>query len=52
MLKESGLKVHSYTSPHLVKFNERIRIKDKIISNKFLLEVLSETDKINNNQEI
>lgn len=52
MLKESGLIVHSYTSPHLVKFNERIRIKDKIISNNFLLEVLSETDKINNNQEI
>ena len=51
MLRESGLIVHSYTSPHLVKFNERIRIKDKIISNKFLLEVLSETDKINNNQE-
>ena len=52
MLKESGLTVHSYTSPHLVNFNERIRIKDKLISNKFLFEILSMTDKVNNNQEI
>ena len=52
MLQESGLTVHSYTSPHLVNFNERIRIKDKLISNKFLFEVLSMTDKVNNNQEI
>ncbi len=52
MLKESGLTVHSYTSPHLVNFNERIRIKDKLISNKFLFEILNMTDKVNNNQEI
>ena len=52
MLKESGLTVHSYTSPHLVKFNERIRIKDQLIANKFLFEILNMTDKINKNQEI
>ena len=52
MLKASGLNVHSYTSPHLVNFNERIRIKDRLISNKFLFKVLSITDKVNNNQEI
>ena len=52
MLKKSGLTVHSYTSPHLVNFNERIRIKDKLISNKFLFEILNMTDKVNNNQEI
>ena len=44
MLKESGLTVHSYTSPHLVNFNERIRIKDKLISNKFLFEILNMTE--------
>ena len=52
MLKASGLNVHSYTSPHLVNFNERIRIKDRLISNKFLFEILSITDEVNNNQEI
>ena len=52
MLEESGLTVHSYTSPHLVNFNERIRIKDQLISNKFLFEILNITDKVNKNQEI
>ncbi len=37
---ESGLKVHSYTSPHLVNFNERITICNEEISDEFLEENL------------
>jgi dihydrofolate synthase/folylpolyglutamate synthase len=32
ILKEAGYKVGLYTSPHLKRFNERIRINDKFIS--------------------
>ena len=32
ILQEQGLKVGLYTSPHLVRFNERIRINGKTIS--------------------
>lgn len=39
---ESGLKVHSYTSPHLVNFNERIILAGQEISDDFLNEVLLE----------
>ena len=31
----ANLKVHTYTSPHLIKFNERIRINSRLIDNKF-----------------
>ena len=34
ILHESGYRVGLYTSPHLVRFNERIRINDHQISNK------------------
>lgn len=36
ILKESGLKVAMYTSPHLFKYNERIKINGKDISDKDL----------------
>jgi dihydrofolate synthase/folylpolyglutamate synthase len=39
---ENGLKVHTYTSPHLVKFNERIVLAGKEISDQFLQECLDE----------
>ncbi|MBI1934855.1 bifunctional folylpolyglutamate synthase/dihydrofolate synthase [Candidatus Woesearchaeota archaeon] len=34
VLKETGYKVGLYTSPHLKKFNERIRINDSLITDK------------------
>ena len=43
----AGLKVHAYTSPHLVKFNERIRINGKIIGDQELLELMSEVESKN-----
>ena len=38
MLREAGYNVGIYTSPHLKKFNERIRIDDKLISDKEIVE--------------
>ena len=52
ILEYSGLKVHAYTSPHLVSFNERIRINGQLITDDFLSELLLEVEKINNKKEI
>ena len=45
--EEEELKVHSYTSPHLCNFNERIRISGKLISNQQLKDTLLEVEKVN-----
>ena len=41
-LQESGYSVHCYTSPHLVRFNERIHVSGKEISDGLLYELLEE----------
>ncbi|MBI2654742.1 bifunctional folylpolyglutamate synthase/dihydrofolate synthase [Candidatus Woesearchaeota archaeon] len=38
MLKEAGYKVGLYTSPHLKRFNERIRINNEEITDKEIVE--------------
>lgn len=48
----AGLKVHAYTSPHLVSFHERIVLADVAISSPFLLEILQECLRINGNDPI
>ncbi|OFW80352.1 MAG: hypothetical protein A2887_04530 [Alphaproteobacteria bacterium RIFCSPLOWO2_01_FULL_40_26] len=45
IFEESGLKIHTYTSPHLVNFNERILLAGKEISDDFLNEILTECKK-------
>lgn len=52
MLEKNGYKTHVYTSPHLINFNERIRLNSKIISNKFLSELLKECEFHNQNKAI
>ena len=47
-----GLRVHAYTSPHLVRFHERIRLADSLISEAALTEVLDECYKANNGEPI
>ncbi|HEX8668494.1 MAG TPA: folylpolyglutamate synthase/dihydrofolate synthase family protein [Allosphingosinicella sp.] len=42
-LEAAGLAVHVYTSPHLVRFNERIRIAGALIEDALLAELLRET---------
>jgi dihydrofolate synthase/folylpolyglutamate synthase len=41
-LEESGRSVHLFTSPHLVRFNERIRIAGRLIEDDPLATLLSE----------
>lgn len=47
MLEASGLKVHVYTSPHLVSFHERIRLAGELISEDDLCGALLECERLN-----
>ena len=42
MLEAEGYKVHVTTSPHLVRYNERIRVAGDLISDERLAELLAE----------
>jgi len=42
ILEASGRRVHSYTSPHLVRFNERIRLAGQLIDDALLAVLLEE----------
>ena len=48
----AGLKVHVYTSPHLVRFVERIRLAGELISEAHLAEALARVEAANAGQEI
>jgi dihydrofolate synthase / folylpolyglutamate synthase len=41
-IEAAGLSCHVYTSPHLVRFNERIRVAGKLIEDERLAALLSE----------
>ncbi len=45
-LKEHGLKTGLFTSPHILNFNERIRINGKCISNKYIKSFLDDNIKL------
>ncbi|MGV3650429.1 MAG: bifunctional folylpolyglutamate synthase/dihydrofolate synthase [Devosia sp.] len=47
MLEAAGLSVHVYTSPHLVRFNERIRLAGKLVSTRRLNATLEAVEAIN-----
>ncbi len=48
ILRQNGYKVGLYTSPHLLKFNERIRVNGRPISNKHIFQFLDNSfDEIN-----
>ena len=47
-----GKKVHVYTSPHLVNFNERIVIASEKISDEYLVNILNRITIINDNQPL
>ncbi len=40
-LEAAGHKVHAFTSPHLVRYNERIRLAGKLIEDELLAELMS-----------
>ena len=47
VLEAEGYGVHVHTSPHLVRFNERIRLSGKLINEADLAELLEGCEKIN-----
>lgn len=51
-LEAMGSTVHAYTSPHLARFHERIRLAGELISEAYLTEILDECDRANQGREI
>ncbi|MGB1146675.1 MAG: bifunctional folylpolyglutamate synthase/dihydrofolate synthase [Alphaproteobacteria bacterium] len=47
MLEAAGKSVHVYTSPHLVRFAERIQLNGEIIADEALLDVLTRVQEAN-----
>ena len=43
ILKDAGYKIHVYTSPHLIRYNERIVLANNEISDDLLYQVIEET---------
>ena len=44
ILKNMNLKVGTYTSPHLIKFNERIRVNDIEISDEYICSFIEQNE--------
>ena len=51
-LEAAGKTVHAYTSPHLARFHERIRVAGQLISEPDLAAVLDECHAANGGEEI
>ncbi|QIB33919.1 bifunctional folylpolyglutamate synthase/dihydrofolate synthase [Ancylobacter pratisalsi] len=47
VLEASGQRVHVYTSPHLVRFNERIRLAGRLVDDDALSEALARAEEAN-----
>lgn len=50
--ESAGLKVHAYTSPHLVRFEERVRLAGKLIETKPLIQLLEICERANQERPI
>jgi dihydrofolate synthase/folylpolyglutamate synthase len=48
----AGLRAHVYTSPHLVSFNERIRLAGELVTDAALADALNEIERANANNQI
>jgi len=48
----AGLRVHVFTSPHLVRFNERIRIAGELVDDSVLADTLTEVEHLNDGAPI
>src|SRR6201995_3864032 len=51
-LEAAGKRVHVFISPHLVRFNERIRLTGKLVTTRALNDTLEEVERINAGQPI
>jgi dihydrofolate synthase/folylpolyglutamate synthase len=52
ILEAAGYRVHAYTSPHLVRFNERIRLAGPLIEDAALVALLDEIERTNDGTPI
>lgn len=52
ILEAAGKRVHVYTSPHLVRFHERIRLAGTLVDDMRLDEMLDRVERINAGQAI
>jgi len=52
MLEAAGKRVHVYTSPHLVRFNERFRLAGELVSDEELQDALAECERANAGEPI
>jgi dihydrofolate synthase / folylpolyglutamate synthase len=52
ILEAAGLRVHVYTSPHLVRFNERFRLAGALASDQELAVTLEECESVNAGEPI
>jgi len=52
MGEAAGMRVHVYTSPHLVRFNERIRVAGALVSDADLIAAMEEIERINDSAPI
>ena len=52
MLEAAGARAHVYTSPHLVRFNERIRVAGRLIDETDLSGLLEECERVNGSAPI
>ena len=51
-LEANGNMVHAYTSPHLVRFHERIRLAGELIDEHVLLNLLEDCERANGGDQI
>ena len=52
ILKEANIKCNIYTSPHVIRINERFVYNDEMISDDDLSDLLNEIEEINNGQPL
>jgi dihydrofolate synthase/folylpolyglutamate synthase len=52
IIEAAGHRVHVYTSPHLVRFNERIRLAGSLIDDDTLADTLAECERANGEDPI
>lgn len=52
MLEAAGYRVHVYVSPHLIRFNERIRLTGSLIEEAALADLLSYCERANGSTPI
>ncbi len=52
MAEAQGLRAHVYTSPHLVRFAERIRVAGRLITDDYLTDILNRVEAANAGQPL